>query len=465
MAAPTFFGKGTLDAENSGTSITPIDFPASIAANDIAVMAVGCNNTSTFTTPSGQGAWAILGTSLESDAGQSTEWYWLRLTGSETAETVTASATFSNTVGGYGQIWVFRGCITTGNPFEGVGNDGTAAQTTPDSTAVTTTDVDRLVVCICLLDDNVDAASGFPPSGWTDMGGFSSSSVGGDWATKAMERTEASATTVPAAVVGTWGASLRWRTISFALVPPAAGAGTDAPAGNALAAGVANQPAVTIAPNAGSPTAAGSAPSATASVRALAGSASASGEAFTATLTVVVKPAGPTGAGDAPQPEAEIGAKPNTPEATGTGNQATVQTAAFTNAPAGLAAATGTADNAIASIAANSGLSAAIATAPQVAARIDGRAGQATATGTANQATVTVGISALAGLATATGFALAAKATIGVQAGFVLADGEAFTVPFSVPVPGGDLILTLTAVADPLTLTGQGHLTLVAMED
>jgi len=230
LAAPTFFGKGTLNGENAGTSITPIGFPASIAANDIAVIGVGCNGSSTFTTPSGQGAWAILGTSLESDAGQSTEWYWLRLTGSETAETVTASATFSNTVGGYGQLWVFRGCITTGNPFEGVGNAGTVSETTPDSSACTTTGPDRLVVCIAQLDNDTAFASGFPPSGWNDAGGgsYSFSTVGGDWATYCMHRTEASATTVASAVVGTLGASTRWRTITFALIPDTSITGTAA---------------------------------------------------------------------------------------------------------------------------------------------------------------------------------------------------------------------------------------------
>lgn len=224
MAAPTFFGKGALNGENSGSTITPIAFPASIAANDIAVMGVGCNNTSTFTTPTGQGSWAVLGTSLESDTGQSTEWYWLRLTGSEASESVTASATFSTTIGGYGQIWVFRGCITTGNPFEGVGNDGTVAQTTPDSTACTTTGVDRLVVCLVALDDNPAAwSSGMPPADWTNLGGLETTSVGGDWGTDGIQRTEATATTVAAAVVGTLPASIRWRTITFALIPAAAG--------------------------------------------------------------------------------------------------------------------------------------------------------------------------------------------------------------------------------------------------
>jgi len=226
MAAPTFFGKGALNAESSGTSITPIAFPASIANKDIAVMGVGCNAASTFTTPTGQGAWSLLGTSLESDAGQSTEWYWLRLTGAEAAETVTASATFSTTVGGYGQIWVFRNAIDTGNPFESVTAAGTVSETTPDSSAVVTTDVDRLVVCIAMLDNDTAFASGFPPAGWTDAGGgsYSFSTTGGDWATYCMHRTEASATTVPTAVVGTLGASTRWRTLSFALIPQPAAA-------------------------------------------------------------------------------------------------------------------------------------------------------------------------------------------------------------------------------------------------
>jgi hypothetical protein len=235
LAAPTFFATGVLDSENSGTSITPTPFPAGIANNDIAVMGVGCGNAATtFTTPSGQGAWQVLGTSLV-DAGQSTAWYWLRLTGSETSETVATNVTFSNTNGGYGQLWVFRGCITTGNPFEGVGNAGTVAETTPDTSACTTTGDDRLVVSIVQIDNDFQTgwASGNPPSGWSTMGNAVTppanqgvvgdhlqwSTIGSDWSTDAIQRTEASATTVASAVVGTLSASTRWRTLTFALIP------------------------------------------------------------------------------------------------------------------------------------------------------------------------------------------------------------------------------------------------------
>jgi len=222
VAAPTFFGKGALADEASGSTIgisPQITFPASIAANDIAVMGVGCNASSTFTTPSG---WTLLGTSLESDAGQSTEWYWRRLDGTEGGQTVTASATFSSTIGGYGQIWVFRGCVTTGDPFEGVGTAGTVSETTPDSSACTTTGADRLVVCLAQLDNDTAFASGYPPSGWTDRG-TDASTIGNDWRNYCMDRTEATATTVASAVVGTLGASTRWRTLTFALIPAAGG--------------------------------------------------------------------------------------------------------------------------------------------------------------------------------------------------------------------------------------------------
>ena len=221
MPAPTFFGQGTLNGENSGSSITPIGFPASIANKDVAVLGVACNGSSTFTTPSGQGAWQVLGTSLESDAGQSTEWYWLRLNGTETAETVAASASFSNSIGGFGQIWVFRGCVETGNPFEGVGNDGTVAQTTPDTTACTTTGTDRLVVSLVFGDLDTAWSVAPPPAGWSAMGTRQTTTVGGNAQTDAIQRTVATAQTIPAAQIGTWGASIRYRTITFALIPAA----------------------------------------------------------------------------------------------------------------------------------------------------------------------------------------------------------------------------------------------------
>jgi hypothetical protein len=82
-------------------------------------------------------------------------------------------------------------------------------------------------VCICALDNDTDFASGFPPSGWSDAGGLSNTTIGGDWATRAMQRTEASATTVATAVVGTLSASTSWRTLTFALIPePASFTGT-----------------------------------------------------------------------------------------------------------------------------------------------------------------------------------------------------------------------------------------------
>lgn len=224
MAAPTFFGQGTLVANTSGTTLGPIPFPAGIAANDIAVLGVGCNGANTFTTPTSQGAWAVLGTSLEADAGQSTEWYWLRLTGSEASENVTAGTAFSPSVSGFGQIWVFRDCITTGNPFEGVGNDGTAAQTTPDTTACPTTGPDRLVASMVLGDFSTAWSTAPPPAGWSQMGTRQSTTTGGDWQTDAIQRTVATAQTIPTAVIGTWGSSIRYRTITFALIPaPAAG--------------------------------------------------------------------------------------------------------------------------------------------------------------------------------------------------------------------------------------------------
>jgi len=224
VAAPTFVSASTYatsngsnqSANNGGTTIVTT-IPTN-QADDIAVLGLGCNGSTTFSQPTD---WNLLGTSLESNAGQSTEWYWKRMTGSDTNPSSTTSVTASNTVGTFGRIWLFRGCITTGNPFEGVGNAGTAAETTPDGTACVTTGADRFVVCLTQLDLDTAWSSGHPPATWDVLGTRSTTTVGGNYASDAIGKTVASATTVAAPVVGTLAASIRWRTITFALIPAA----------------------------------------------------------------------------------------------------------------------------------------------------------------------------------------------------------------------------------------------------
>jgi len=215
MAAPTLFAAGALFAANSGTSITPV-IPASTAANDVMLMAVMCNGSSTFTTPA---EWTLLGTSIESNANQSTEWYWKRHDGTESNPTSTTSATLSNTLGGYGRIYVFRGCVTTGDPFEDVTMAGTpTSSTTPTSAAIDTTAADRLAVVLLMVDDANTWSSGNPPAGWTAIG-LVSSTVGGNGMMDGLTKTVASASNVAQVTIGTMGAADYWRSVTLALIP------------------------------------------------------------------------------------------------------------------------------------------------------------------------------------------------------------------------------------------------------
>lgn len=219
MAAPAFRA-----AAYAGDASTPyrdvtVTKPTGTVENDIliGVMQVGNSSGSVSTPPSG---WTQITT--DSNTGQTCIAFWKRAGGSEPA-----SYAWNMDVGGGNMlamsISAFSGCITTGTPFESASfASATAAETTPDTAAVTTTGTDRLVVAVCCIEDNVSFSSGYPPSGsWADR--FTATDSGGtDAAVAIMDRTEASATTVSAEAVGTLPSSEWWQTFSFALIPPAA---------------------------------------------------------------------------------------------------------------------------------------------------------------------------------------------------------------------------------------------------
>jgi hypothetical protein len=218
VAAPTLHAVGDLFAAATGFSITPV-IPAGQLNNDVAVMACMCNASSTFTTPTN---WTILGTTVSS-TNQSTAWFWKRLTGSDGNPTSNTGAGGSSTVGLYGRIYVWRGCVTTGDPFEAAANAGTpTSSTTPQTSEVITTGADRLACSLLLVDDDNVWNSGMPPAGWANMGGRLVSTLGGDCMSDAISRTVPTATTITAATFGTMSASDYWRSLSFALIPETA---------------------------------------------------------------------------------------------------------------------------------------------------------------------------------------------------------------------------------------------------
>lgn len=219
----TFVTAGTLAAVTTGTTLTTT-VPAGTLENDILILSLMHNSTSTFSTPSG---WTLLGTSV-SNTNQSTAWFWMRRGASAPSNPASTTATMNTTISGFGRIYVFRGCLVSGTPIEGVANNGTpTTSTTPSTSAVTTTGTDRMVVSLLSRDFSTTPSSGFPPAGWTGIT-VSATTTGGDGGMGGVYRTQATASTVSAATIGTWSAAAYWRTLSFALIPEP----TVAPSGN-----------------------------------------------------------------------------------------------------------------------------------------------------------------------------------------------------------------------------------------
>jgi hypothetical protein len=223
VAAPTFFAASALFAANSGTSITPV-IPASCVANDIMVFVGMCNVASDLTKPSD---YTSMNGSPRNAAAQSTMLCWKRHTGSESNPTATSSTTGSTTAGLYGRLYVFRGCLTGATPFENqfAENElsGTTSSNTLSATMSSQLTNDLLGAVIAIVDDDNSWSSGWPPSGYADIGGILTSSVGGDCMMDACAKTFAT----PASInVGSMvmSAADNWSTAQFFLLPVVAAA-------------------------------------------------------------------------------------------------------------------------------------------------------------------------------------------------------------------------------------------------
>jgi hypothetical protein len=138
--APVVGALGTLNSVTS-TTCAPT-YPAGIAVGDICFLIAGCDNNSVITCPAGwQEAKAVV-----VDATYSAALFWRRCDGTETGaiSLVRASSSPANAYFG-ARIGLYRGCVSTGPPYEGltaVSGAGTAAT----GAAVTTYGINRLAL-------------------------------------------------------------------------------------------------------------------------------------------------------------------------------------------------------------------------------------------------------------------------------------------------------------------------------
>jgi hypothetical protein len=193
-------------------------WPVGIQANDIAIihaLIVDSSNANALTVPSG--FTLIDNVPLHSDVSTTsgTGIFWRRLDGSETGSvsiTTVSGVQSTDTLAAGMSIW--RGCKTTGDPYEGA---AMARSISPSLTgsAVTTLGFSRRVLN---FGATYTTASATPASGWTEQYDYLAEAGTGEGSLSMFSKERVGAGTESAAVHAL-DASRRWVTFSLALIP------------------------------------------------------------------------------------------------------------------------------------------------------------------------------------------------------------------------------------------------------
>jgi hypothetical protein len=145
MAAPTYVATGTA---SSGTGNLTPGLPGGWAENDIFLLFVGAADANTVNTPSGYAHVNLSPALHNSAATENTKQlavFWKRATSSESGPTVTLSGSATSRSA---RISAFRGCTTSGNPWDATGKDTNDAlgSSSASISGITTSETDTHVV-------------------------------------------------------------------------------------------------------------------------------------------------------------------------------------------------------------------------------------------------------------------------------------------------------------------------------
>lgn len=210
MSRVTFIAAGAIADDLTGAaSFTPT--PPPHIANDI-LIAAGWNTGGSKPTTA-TGGWTEIATIAGTE---DATWWWARAAAAGTAgPTITAADTDC-----FGIVYVFRGCLTSDTPYEDAttSGDGTTTDTTPDSALITTVGPDRLAVCFLSHGDDIDFASGSPPSTWTLESNVMTGD-GTDAGFNVISKYVAAAGNVASVVIGTWAAGEAYGALTLAFIP------------------------------------------------------------------------------------------------------------------------------------------------------------------------------------------------------------------------------------------------------
>lgn len=152
MPMPTFVASGGFV---SGAAALSPAFPASdVQANDIALLVIEQCNEGTRSAPAG--GWAEVTNSPQAVSSGAVAGsvrlnvYWLRCAGNEDGTTVSVADSGDHQTA---EIFIFRGCKTSGNPWNGTPQGSTQAATTSYSATGYTTSAANCMAVICTATD------------------------------------------------------------------------------------------------------------------------------------------------------------------------------------------------------------------------------------------------------------------------------------------------------------------------
>ena len=211
MAYPVYQDNGGIAAADDFSVDVP--YPGTVNADDILIVALLDADNDTFTVPSN---WYLI-KEEGTNANCSVAWMWKRASGSETGtETFTSQLTAGSLV--CGVMYRFSGCVTSGTPYEDANQTAVLQETTYTRPAVTTTDNERLGVCIVNVEDNMTVD---PTTNWTERSELLTS-FGSDGAFELQDKQIPSATTENADTASIGGDDYHG-VVVFALLPTGAG--------------------------------------------------------------------------------------------------------------------------------------------------------------------------------------------------------------------------------------------------
>jgi hypothetical protein len=216
-AGPTFISATSMQVATLVSSIL-IPVPAGRITDDISIAHAMHFDTNTAVLPTmSASGWASIGSAVAIDLGTTVvtqQLFWQRYSGQSQVSVVASESCSTN-----GLMLcmhsVFRGCPTSGDPFEAnASNSNTSTDMT--GVGVTTAGPNRLVLNFVSAYQDTTATT--PGSGWTE--GYDTSTTTGNDGLAAMSyRAAASAGLVAAEVRSALGASRSWLAHSLALIP------------------------------------------------------------------------------------------------------------------------------------------------------------------------------------------------------------------------------------------------------